>query len=446
MALASQNIVTLSGLSLSPDLAFLMNDKEIESAVQQKVLGLGVASVNHFALPADDGAGLRKFLKDFLDDVDDPNATTEGRLARRMSHVKFIDVWETCKVRSEERRKEEAEQRASKLPLELEGNELVSIRKGFKQIEGRVSDEEWLDEPLIEKRLQEVEQRVLHAEPLDEVASKAECKDEEEDHPVADRRGIVRLRRKVVNVPAPRNSEEVRRRIRLLAATFEVAKMRNPNKAFLQDLTADTWEQHVRYFLGEKVANFRFPTQLGEKGPSWGTILAYELKVRKEAVSMVTYDGITLAAALEKALKDTEIREAHFTTPTMADALSSILSKSSGFPSSSSGPGAGWRSSPHPDSKGKGKGKIKGKSKGKEGKGLPPGIVTHLVTPDGRKIGWAFNSPHERCRAPQCNSVHACSVCFDTGRPARSCPKARGAQWNSGDPDSGGGTGSKRID
>ena len=47
-----------------------------------------------------------------------------------------------------------------------------------------------------------------------------------------------------------------------------------------------TWE--------EKVANFRFPTQLGEKGPSWGTILANELKGRKEAVSMVTYDGITL--------------------------------------------------------------------------------------------------------------------------------------------------------
>ena len=89
------------------------------------------------------------------------------------------------------------------------------------------------------------------------------------------------------------------------------------------------------------MANSGCPTQLGgEKGPSLGTILAYELKVRKEAVSMVIYDGITLAAALEKARKDTEIREAHFTTPTMADALSSILSKSSGFPSSSFGPSA----------------------------------------------------------------------------------------------------------
>ena len=202
MALASQNVVAPSGSSLSPDLAFLMDDKGIESAVQKKVLGLGVASVNHFALLPDERAGLRGFLKDFLGDVDDPNATTEGRLARRMSHVKFIDVWETCKVRSEERRKVEAEQRASELPLELEGNELVSIRKGFEQKQGRVSDEEWPDEPLIEKRLQEVEQGVLHAEPLEEVASKAECKDEE-DHPVADRRGIVRLRRKVVKVPAP---------------------------------------------------------------------------------------------------------------------------------------------------------------------------------------------------------------------------------------------------
>ena len=151
MALASQNVVAPSGLSLSPDLAFLMNDKGIESAVQQKVLGLGVVSVNHFALLADDRAGLRKFLKDFLEDVDDPNATTEGRLARRMSHVKFIDVW-ACKVRSEEPRKVEAEQRASKLPLELEGNELVSIRKGFEQKQGRVSDEEWPDEPLIERK------------------------------------------------------------------------------------------------------------------------------------------------------------------------------------------------------------------------------------------------------------------------------------------------------
>ena len=80
MALASQNVVVPSGSSLSPDLAFLMDDKGIESAVQQKVLGLRVASVNHFALLADDGAGLRGFLKDFLGDVDDPNATTEGDL------------------------------------------------------------------------------------------------------------------------------------------------------------------------------------------------------------------------------------------------------------------------------------------------------------------------------------------------------------------------------
>ena len=168
----------------------------------------------------------------------------------------------------------------------------------------------------------------------------------------------------------------------------------------------------------------------GRRDQAGGTILAYELKVRKEAVSMVTYDGITQAAALDEGRKDTEIREAHFTTPTMADALSSILSKSSGFPSSSSGPGAGWRSSPYPDSK--------GKSKGKEGKGLPPGIVTHNATPDGRKICWAFNSPHERCRAPQCNFVHACSVCFDTSHPAHSCPKVRRAQQNSDNLDSRG--------
>ena len=106
---------------------------------------------------------------------------TEGRLARRMSHVKFIDIWEICKVRSEERRKVEAEQRASQLPL----------GKG-QQKQGRVSDEEWPDEPLVEKRLQGVEQGVLHAEPLEEMASKAECKDEE-DHPVADRRGKSQL-------------------------------------------------------------------------------------------------------------------------------------------------------------------------------------------------------------------------------------------------------------
>ena len=119
-----------------------------------------------------------------------------------------------------------------------------------------------------------MEQGVLHAQHLKEVASKAECKDEE-DHPVADRRGIVRLRRKVVKVPAPRSSEEVRRRIRLLAATFEVAKMRNPNKAFLQDLTADTWEQHVRYFLGKRwqISAFLHSSERREQAgaPSWPT-------------------------------------------------------------------------------------------------------------------------------------------------------------------------------
>ena len=111
---------------------------------------------------------------------------------------------------------------------------------------------------------------VLHASPLEEVASTA-----------GDRRGIVRLHRMVDKVPAPKNSEEVRRCIRLEAATFEVVKMRNPKKADGRYLGAA-----CEVILGEKVANFRFPTQVGEKGSSWGTILAYELKVRKEVVSM----------------------------------------------------------------------------------------------------------------------------------------------------------------
>ena len=79
-------------------------------------------------------------------------------------------------MRSEERRKVEAEQRASGVG----GKRACVHQEGIEQKQGRVSTKNGPDEPLIEKRLQEVEYGVFHAEPLEEVASKAECKDEED--------------------------------------------------------------------------------------------------------------------------------------------------------------------------------------------------------------------------------------------------------------------------
>ena len=120
--------------------------------------------------------------------------------------------------------------------------------------------------------------------------------------------------------------------------------------------------------------------------PDWAIVLAYEQKLRKEAMRRVM-EGHTLADALNSVIKDADLKEAYFTTPV---ALKASLS---------------GKSSPS-FAKGKGNGKGKSKSSNQADSRLK-GLNLAWRTPDNRELCFAWNSGD--CPGT-CGRVHQCRV------------------------------------
>ena len=117
----------------------------------------------------------------------------------------------------------------------------------------------------------------------------------------------------------PRNSEAYRRVLKVEAFAWLCMAARYKAKPFLQGLKLESFTKFVDFILGDKVANLRLPSSSGKEQfpprPPWTIVLAFEYKLRAEAMRMVVEDGETIAGALEKVVKDPSLKETYFTTP-----------------------------------------------------------------------------------------------------------------------------------
>ena len=212
----------------------------------------------------------------------------------------------------------------------------------------------------------------------------------------------------------PTDTEGYRRVMRKEAHAWLAMASRFKSKAWLQGLTPDSFSSFVAYVLGERVHNLVIDTGVGEVGPAWALVLAYELKLRREAFKLVNAQTHTLHEALQHVIKSSEIKEIHFTTPL------AIMSASRSRGADGGGPSKYQRRESKGGPKGGGKGDKKGKTKGKFGNGgkgnvlgkIPAGLDLVDVLPDGRQLCWNFNNGNT-CPG-QCGRVHQCRVagCF----------------------------------
>ena len=78
--------------------------------------------------------------------------------------------------------------------------------------------------------------------------------------------------------------------------------------------------QEQKYILGDRAYGIQIPSDSGDSAqqrvrPDWSIVLAYEFKLTKEAMKKVLA-GHTLAESLEAVIRDPDLKEAYFTTPT----------------------------------------------------------------------------------------------------------------------------------
>jgi hypothetical protein len=254
----------------------------------------------------------------------------------------------------------------------------------------------------------------LRADSLQDVSSKDEMSDDPQE--AVWFQGALKIRRSMTKVSLPSDSESLRRRVRILGVTFDLAKAKNPSRAWLRTCSKEVWADHLDYILGDTVFGFDIKAAGRSIRPPWDLILSYEQEIRKEAIRLVLYEGSDLASAMHAARHGTEHRERFFVTPCMCSMVAAAAATPApnrgkggqkGHPGDNGdyviSPGAG----PYGGKPGKDRRKGKGKGKGSKAK-VPDGKATH--TPDGQQICFAFNSI-TGCSGG-CGRVHCCRSCF----------------------------------
>ena len=426
------------------ELVFLFDESGIPRDVQAKVVDMGYTDATVFAKLEDDPSEARKIFKNDLDLDDARRGPYNAMVARLMA------VWEAANKRGEKRRAEEAERKVGDLPRVLPKARHLELLRTYEAAHRELKDRDVPAPSYIEARLEQLEEGELLAEPLTEVICREEAREDGWGAAKIMGDGTLKLQKASRGeATPPRNSEELRQRIKVMGIAWEFIRLRFPTKPFLNGLDAYTWSDHVEWLLGDEVYNMTVKDHLGEIvfRPAWHTLLTFELESRKAAFKLVNLKGSTLKKALEDTRKDPGLLQRHFITPTAMAAGADAARAASGSGSSSSRPAAvqqqqlalmpfsGGRPAEGFDAgssallpfggpfggsrpaKGKGrKGKGKGKSKTK-----PDGwkLTKNPMTPDGRQKCFRYNK--ETCPG-DCGRVHVCLVCGGP-HPLTKCPQ-----------------------
>ena len=408
---------------IDSDLAFVLDDREVEPEIQDRLARGGILRLSLFVLLADSRAELRTLLgQQFGLDPAEGGISPAESLRRRLASARVLDAWEAGRVRVDTINKRDAERRSERLPKSLLKSEHIELRRAYEGRFGRVPDKVWPADAYIEKRFEQVEEGEVAAEPLSEAVSRDLAQDGALGADFT-REGTIRVRKGANSIPLPKNSEELRLRIKTLGITFYLAMMKHGNRPYLSDCAPGIWLEHLDYVLGEDVMQLEATGADGKPlhKPDWSLVLSYELQLRKRMSRLVTYEGLTIGRGLLMARQDVEVKNRYFVTP---------LSFAAATAQRDPPPGGGYdrvrtpgppRPGPWTPGRGSGKGT---KNKGGKGSKNKTPKDWHSETPDGRKICFAWNNRDEKCRGG-CGFVHVCRRCFGD-HPAHACRMEKG--------------------
>ena len=391
---------------LDADFSGLAQTKGIPLKRQAELAQLSILAISAVA---DDRPGLRTFCKDVLHL--DP-ATDAAHLVEVAA---LLDLWESCKTRAEAQHKADAEAVLSKLPRAANKSELQDIKSRFEALHYALDDKATAASATLELHFDQVEQGELRPTTLSQYVSREHVEAEHYGAVIDKSTGAIKIKKNFIEGKKPSSPEEFRASIKLVAHTWVMCFLRYPQKPFLKDASISQWLRYADYILGEHVHQLTAKDSQGHdmSTPPWELVLAYDYQIRRGMVRLIN-EGLSIATALDHAMKDAVIKERYFVTPC---ALTSVMS----VPHRSRSPfNRGTRTDGSFGDQArtfKGKGNQKGKSK----KGKNKGLVYHSKTPDGRELCYAWNNANSRCRF-NCGRVHACQICFGS-HPAHACPK-----------------------
>ena len=385
--------------NLDSDLQFILSDSGV-ALVHQVSIARHYGSLRKFSALGDDRASIRtSCLQDFALPADSPE--------NRSQIAAIVSAWETSKEYLAKEIELKAEAKILGQPRNLQIHERQAMLRAVEAVHGSLNDAECPAADYLSLKAEETEANEPTAAPLDEILSKLASSSSSIQSTV-DGSGHIRITRTKTKSKMPSTTEEYRKILKVEMYSWLAMASRYKAKHWLHGLTADPFLRFVEYILGDRVFGIQIPTGEGNQQkvkPDWAIVLAYEQKLRKEAMKRVL-EGHTLAEAMVSVTKDADLKEAYFTTPV---ALKSAVSDGHGHPNKfqrfNSKGGFGGKSSPG-FSKGKGKGKQKSKCMGPSDPRLK-GLNLAWRTPDGRELCFAWNTGE--CDG-SCGRIHQCRV------------------------------------
>ena len=420
----------------SADLMFLYEKEGVHKDITDKLTAAEVYTMKQFAVLVDTAEELRALAKDSFG-VDSKD------LAGKVKLSKLVCAWNSAKARAVEQDKTEAEAQVRSLAKPIQGNDYTSMRKYFKDKFWKLDDSKAPSQQYIEQQLERVEKQDWRAEKLSDVVA---FKEDTRDGmlPVFDITGVFKNMKTRSTVALPMNSEELRHRFQIMAASWVFVASQQTQNPFLKDLVDDaptTFGHYADYLLGERVWKLTAKDSHGAEvsGPNWTMLLTYEFEIRAHAANLMAEDGTPFLKALKEAWNDKDVKDLNFLTPLKLSTGTKRAAPDTPGTPGPTGPGlskkqrrklvqerqrqAQQQFQPQLQQKGQ-KGKGKGKDKGKKGKGKgskgPPPDGCAARTPDNKPVCYSFNRP-TGCQNPNCGYEHVCGVCFAPGKPMHSC-------------------------
>ena len=335
-------------------------------------------------------------------DIGLDKSTIEGRA----QIAAIVVAWEAARDYDQKEHELRAEARILGQKRILQVQERQAMLRAVTTVHGKLNENETPSNEYLSAKAEQCESNEPLAAALDMISSRKDQQVENLQSTV-DPTGLVRVTKTLAKQEMPHNSEAYRRVLKVEAFAWLCMSARYKAKPFLQGLKLESFTKFVDFILGDKVANLRLPSSSGKEHfpprPPWTIVLAFEYKLRAEAMRMVVEDGETIAGALEKVTKDPSLKETYFTTPLALHAAEQ--------PSKYRKGGGKLKGIPPPPTPFKGGGNKtngKGRSKGKQ-------FGSHklvAMTPDGKQICFAYNA--QGCKDKACTRVHCCRVagCF----------------------------------
>ena len=428
LTMALPDVMRAALVGMDPDLLFQLNEFEIPLLTQYNIRQANYNNVRQFTGIEDSRAAVRTvFQTDFALDPTLPGAA--GIQARR-TIAALVGVWEILKDQTAKESQIRAESRAMNIQRPLGNSEKTQMRRLVEALHGKLPSSEIPSAEYLASKAEQVELDEPYASPLDEITSLADTESQTLTASLS-LTGSVQIVHKKGKIAFPDGPEQFRMRMRVEAHTWMMLAAKYPNRAWLVGTDRDTFFRYVDFFLGSKVMLLKIPfgDSTATLQPQWKVVLNYELECRRYAFELVrdSVPPVTLMAALMLAIKDSELKEVHFTSP-IALGSKSISKATVALEAPDARPGRRARKTITRNaaitaggnaSKGGAKGS---KGKGSKGKGKGKGRRYQSNTVDGRQICFSFNSA-AGCPG-DCGRVRVCSITgCQEDHSAVSCPK-----------------------